>query len=172
MLLFLIGMPGCGKSSVGKELAALMDCKLVDLDAYIVQREKLSIPEIFKTKGEDYFRKAETDSLAEIAEKMKSGVIAVGGGTPCFNNNMQVMQKGGSTIYLKTTPNVLATRIENDENERPLFRKLNGRKLTEKVTSMLEHREKFYKKATVVFDLRDKTPAVIAAELKKLLITE
>ena len=171
MLIFLIGMPGSGKSSVGKELATLMESKLLDLDAYIIEREKLSIPEIFKTKGEDYFRKAETNSLAEICEKMKSGVIAVGGGTPCFNNNMEVMQKGGCTVYLKTTPDVLANRIENDTNERPLFRKLNGRKLKEKVTSMLEHREKFYKKATVVFDLRDKTPAVIAAEIKKLLIT-
>ncbi len=162
-------MPGSGKSSIGKELAELMNCGLIDLDAYIVKKEKLSIPLIFKTKGEDHFRKAETDALKEIIEKHKKGVVAVGGGTPCFNNNLNLMQNGGKCIYLKVGIDTLAERIENDPNERPLFSKLNGRKLKEKVTSMLAHREKFYKKALISFVAEGKPADVFAKELKGLL---
>mgnify|MGYP001610284418 CR=1 FL=1 len=170
MIIFLIGMPGSGKSSIGKELASLMNCNLIDLDQYIVQKEKLSIPQIFKTKGEDYFRKAETSALKEIIEKTKKAIVAVGGGTPCYNNNIAVMQAGGKCIYLKVSVDTLAERLEKDSNERPLFHKLNGRKLKEKVESMLAHREKFYKKALISFDAEGKTPEVFAKELKGLLV--
>jgi shikimate kinase len=170
MLIFLIGMPGSGKSSIGKQLAALMDHELIDLDTYIVQKERLSIPQIFKTKGEDHFRKAETSALNEIIEKHKKAIVAVGGGTPCFNNNMHIMQSGGKCIYLKVSIDELAKRIENDTQERPLFHKLNGRKLKEKITSMLAHREKFYKKALMSFEAEGKAPEVLAKELRGMLV--
>jgi len=163
-------MPGSGKSSIGKELAREMGCNLIDLDQYIIQKERISIPEIFKTKGEDYFRKAETAALKEILEKTKKAVVAVGGGTPCFNNNIALMQSGNAKcVYLKASVDTLAGRIENDPNERPLFSKLNGHKLKEKITSMLAHREKFYKKSLISFDAEGKTPEVIAKELAGLL---
>jgi shikimate kinase len=169
MLIFLIGMPGSGKSTIGKALAAQLSCNLIDLDAFIVQKEKLSIPNIFKTKGEDYFRKAETSALKEIIEKNKKAVVAVGGGTPCYNNNMAIMQSGAKCVYLKVSVDTLCNRIENDTTERPLFHKLNGRKLKEKNTSMLEHREKFYNKALMSFNAEGKTPEVFAKELAGLL---
>lgn len=169
MIIFLIGMPGSGKSSVGKELAKLTGYNLLDLDAFIVQKEKISIPQIFKTKGEDYFRKAESSALKEIIEKSKDTIIAVGGGTPCFNDNMKLMQEGGKTIYLTAKIETIANRIENDTNERPLFHKLNGRKLKEKITSMLAHREKFYKKAPFIFDTEGRSAETCAKEIKGLL---
>lgn len=169
MLIFLIGMPGSGKTTIGRELAKETGYKLLDLDAYIVQKEKLSIPQIFKTKGEEYFRAAETSCLKEIIEKSKDSILAVGGGTPCYNNNMQLMQNGGKTIYLKASVDSLVKRIESDSTERPLFAKMNGKKLKEKIASMLEHREKFYRKAPMSFDTEGRTPAQCAKELSPLL---
>jgi len=162
-------MPGSGKTTLGLKLAQELNCHFIDSDLYIIQKEKLSIPQIFKTKGEDYFRKAETNSLKEIIEKNKKAVISVGGGTPCFNNNMDVMMKGGKVIYLKTGADDLAARIENDETERPLFSKHKGKKLKEKIVSMLEHREKYYKKALMSFDTTSKTPDTLSKELLGLL---
>jgi len=162
-------MPGSGKSTIGRELAREIDFLLIDLDNYIIQKEKLSIPQIFKTKGEDYFRKAETNYLKEIIAKNKKAIVSVGGGTPCFNDSLQVMQKGGKTVYLKAVPEVLATRIENDITERPLFTKLKGNKLREKVTSMLEHREKFYKKASVTIETGEKNTVTISQEIIQTL---
>lgn len=164
-----MGMPGSGKSTIGRELARETDLLLIDLDNYIIQKEKLSIPQIFKTKGEDYFRKAETNCLKEIVAKNKKAIVSVGGGTPCFNDSLQVMQKGGKTVYLKAAPEILATRIENDITERPLFNKLKGPKLREKVTSMLEHREKFYKKAAAIIETDNKTVSAIAQEIIQAL---
>jgi len=170
MIIFLIGMPGSGKSSIGKELAKEMGCNLIDLDLYIIQKERIGIPEIFKTKGEAYFRKTETSALKEILEKTKKAIVAVGGGTPCFNNNIALMQSGNAKcVYLKVSVDALTERIENDKTERPLFSKHKGRKLKEKVESMLEHREKFYKKALISFDAEGKTPDVFAKELAGLL---
>ena len=169
MIIFLLGMPGCGKSTVGRELARETGFLLIDLDTYIIQKEKISIPQIFKTKGEDYFRKAETNALNEIISKNKKAIVAVGGGTPCFNNNMSVMLQGGKTIYLKAAPDVLATRIENDITERPLFAKFKGQKLKEKVAAMLGHREKYYKKAAHSIEAGEKNAAALVAEIKGVL---
>ncbi|MGZ3862773.1 MAG: shikimate kinase [Bacteroidia bacterium] len=169
MLIFLIGMPGSGKTSIGKELAKLTGANLIDLDEYIAKKENLSIPAIFKTKGEDYFRKAETNCLKEIIERSKKTIVSVGGGTPCFNRNMDVLLNGGKVVYLKASAEELAARIEADPNERPLFSKHKGKKLLEKVASMLEHREKYYSKALMSFETSGKTPEVLAKELAGLI---
>src|ERR1700756_4715614 len=91
MLLFLCGMPGSGKTTVGKDLSKLLNCNLIDLDEYIAKKENLAIPVIFKTKGEDYFRKAESACLKELSAKSHNAVVSVGGGTPCFGQNMKMM---------------------------------------------------------------------------------
>lgn len=169
MIIFLIGMPGSGKSSLGRALARETGYPLIDLDTYIVQKEKLSIPQLFKTKGEEYFRAAETSALREILEKKANGIVAVGGGTPCYNNNMKLMQNGGKTVYLKAETETLAQRIENDPAERPLFSKLKGAKLREKIASMLAYRQKFYKQAPLILDTENKSPDALAKELRKFL---
>jgi len=169
MLIFLCGMPGSGKTTVGRELARLQNSNLIDLDEYIAKKEKLAIPQIFKTKGEDYFRKAESTCLKELIEKNHNTVVSVGGGTPCFNQNMKIMTDGGKTIYLKATPETLSKHIEEGKNPRPLFAKLNGDRLYDKVASMLSHREKHYLKATATIDIENKTPAEIAKEITTLI---
>lgn len=169
MIIFLIGMPGSGKSTIGRALARETGYTLIDLDTYIVQKEKLSIPQIFKTKGEEYFRAAETGALREIVEKTKDAIVAVGGGTPCYNNNMKLMQGSGKTVYLKAGPQTLADRVEKDTTERPLFSKLKGKKLQEKITTMLAHRERYYNQAPLILDTETKTPETLTKELKGFL---
>jgi shikimate kinase len=88
MRIFLIGFMGCGKSTIGKKLAKTLSCKFIDLDKYIERKTGESIQQIFKEKGEKYFRVLETESLMEICES-DNLVIATGGGTPCFFDNMQ-----------------------------------------------------------------------------------
>lgn len=169
MLVFLTGMPGSGKTTIGKELAKLLSATLIDLDEYIAKKEKLSIPYIFKTKGEDYFRRAENTCLKELVEKNANAVVSVGGGTPCFNNNMQIMMQGGKAIYLKAKPETLCKRIEEDKNPRPLFAKLKGDKLKDKIVSMLSHREKYYLKAIINMDTEGKSQIDIAKEISALV---
>jgi shikimate kinase len=169
MIIYLIGMPGSGKSTVGKELAKLLQAEFTDLDEYISRKEKLSIPQIFKTKGEAYFRRTESASLQELADRNKTIVVATGGGTPCYNNNMPIMLKNGKTVYLEASPATLAQRIENDTTIRPLFSRLKGKKLLEKVTSMLEHRGKFYTTSPLRINTENKTAAEAAGEIQALL---
>lgn len=162
-------MPGSGKSTIGRMLARRLDVSLIDLDEYIVQKEKLSIPQLFKTKGEEYFRDAETRNLKELLQKKTDCIVSVGGGTPCYNNNMAVMSAGGQSVYLKTSPAELARRIEADDDQRPLLAKLHGKKLVEKITSMLAHREKFYVQAGVSVTTDGKTAEAVADELGSML---
>lgn len=169
MIIFLIGMPGSGKSTIGRALARETGYPLIDLDTYIVQKEKISIPQIFKTKGEEYFRAAETGALREIVEKSKNAIVATGGGTPCYNNNMKLMQNAGKTVYLKAGAQTLAQRVEKDVTERPLFSRLKGKKLHEKIVSMLAHRERYYKQAPLILDTDNKTPETLTKELKGFL---
>lgn len=161
-------MPGSGKTTVGKELSKLLNCNLIDLDEYIAKKENLAIPVIFKTKGEDYFRKAESACLKELSAKSHNAVVSVGGGTPCFGQNMKMMSDGGKTIYLKATPATLSKRLEEDKNIRPLFAKFKGEKLKEKIESMLGHRERHYLKADYKIDTEGKTAAEVAKEIAAL----
>lgn len=161
-------MPGSGKTTIGKELSKLLNSNLIDLDEYIAKKEKLAIPIIFKTKGEDYFRKAESASLKELLAKNHNAVVSVGGGTPCFGQNMKIMSEGGKSIYLKATPATLCQRLEEDKNIRPLFAKFKGEKLKEKIESMLEHRERHYLKANFSLDTEGKTAIEVAKEIAAL----
>src|SRR5436853_6290275 len=94
---FLIGFMGSGKTFLGKQLAQLLNYEFIDLDEWIEQREKKSIAEIFSEDGEEYFRKKESQQLKLLAEK-NNAVIATGGGTPCFHDNMKWMNDHGFTI--------------------------------------------------------------------------
>ncbi len=83
---------GSGKSTLGRALATAKNISFVDLDAYIAEREKCSVPDIFKNKGEIYFRKKEALYLQEVLQKEEDMVLSLGGGTPCFGNNMPLIK--------------------------------------------------------------------------------
>ncbi|WP_414648008.1 shikimate kinase [Clostridium tetani] len=117
--MFLIGMPGAGKSTFGKKLSKIIQHEFIDTDWEIEKRERNSIKHIFKEKGENYFRKLEKDLLKDII-KFDKKVVATGGGLPIFFNNMDILNKYGITIFLDVPLEELLKRNEKNNN-RPLL---------------------------------------------------
>ena len=148
MRLFLVGYMGCGKSTVARKLANKLGLKVVDLDQEIVRYADKSIPEIFKTEGEDAFRTREREELRKWFGK-NDFVMATGGGTPCFFESMDEMNGCGISVYLQMTPKTLVGRLTESGEERPILKGLSEEKMLEKVEKQLIKRERYYKRATV-----------------------
>ena len=146
MLIFLTGFMGCGKSTTGKKLAGKLKYGFIDLDDYIAEKENTTISAIFEEKGEEYFRNLESSSLAELAAK-NDLVISTGGGTPCFNHNMDFINAFGISIYLKLSVDALYIRLANAKQERPLLAQLEGENLRQEIRIRLAEREPYYTKA-------------------------
>ncbi len=146
MRVYLIGYMGCGKSSVAKKLAAKLGYKCIDLDRYIEKHEGESIPDIFAKVGEEGFRKIERRHLNRVSE-IDMTVIATGGGTPCFENNIELINSSGISIYLKMNCIDLVNRLMDAKTERPLLKGKNKNELFDYITSQLEKRAVFYGQA-------------------------
>ena len=140
---------GCGKSVFSKELSKLFSQEAVDLDDLIEHKEKKSITDIFLTKGEDYFRKVESVELSILLKKEKKYIVATGGGTPCFFENIDLMNEFGITIYLKRDPKLLYNQLINSNQNRPVF---NRFKTKDDFFNNFNYREKFYLKSKVVIE--------------------
>jgi len=147
MKVFLVGMMGSGKSFCSKKLASKLDTSPYDLDHLIELLEEKTIAEIFKEDGEVFFRNKETEVLKWFAEK-KNFVVATGGGTPCFNNNMQWMNEQGITIWLNESIEVLVQRLKKEKEHRPLIKNLSDNELASFLINKLEERKPFYSLAT------------------------
>ena len=156
---FLVGMPGSGKSRMAKFISSVTDLSYKDLDDEIERTEGKSIKEIFKNHGEIYFRNKETKILKNIIEKDKNLIIATGGGTPCFNHNIDLINKSGLSIFLNTSLDVIVERISR-KNKRPLFK---NKDVEETVKKMFQERIKFYSKSRhhVTKNNRDKVLSII-----------
>lgn len=150
MRIYLLGYMGCGKSTVGKKLATKLNLKFIDLDDYLVAKHGKSIAEMFEEVGEDGFRMRERDAVREVAETMDNIMVSTGGGAPCFYDNMSVMRQSGVTIYLKMTPEALASRLVKARRSRPLLKDKTEEELISFVAQMLEKREPFYEQARIV----------------------
>ena len=133
--LFLIGFMGCGKSTSGALISQKTGKEFIDLDIYITQKHNKSIPEIFENEGEQAFRLIEHSALKEIIN-IKNIIVATGGGTPCFFDNMELMSQNGITVYLKSSTKKLFERLISLKNTRPLLSGLSDEEL--------EEREKYY----------------------------
>ncbi|MEQ9405455.1 MAG: shikimate kinase [Cyclobacteriaceae bacterium] len=136
---FLIGLPGSGKTTLGKKLAKKRELSFIDLDEEIERAIGKSIPEIFSDDGEDKFRLIESNCLKEIIYDKENFVLATGGGTPCFFNNMQLMNESGVTVYINTPVAEIRKRLENDSS-RPLMK-------IHSIEELHKLREVWYKKA-------------------------
>jgi len=161
MNIFLVGFMGVGKTTLGKKIANRMNLKFIDLDSELEQQEKKSIEQIFEENGENYFREMETKWLTHF--NRQDTLVATGGGTACFKNNLQVMQQKGITIYLKSSPENLANRLFEAKTSRPLIKKFKDDKtgLLQFVTSKLNERLPYYEKCDLTFE-------VINTDAKKL----
>ena len=142
---------GCGKSTFGKRLARQMDFDFIDLDKLFEETYKICISNFFAKYGEEMFRKIEHELLIKTIDN-QNAVISCGGGTPCYFDNMDLMNAAGLTIYLRLSPPALVNRLENSRKERPLLQKLPGIDLLEKITAHLHQREAFYLKSQMELD--------------------
>ncbi len=151
--IFLIGMPSSGKSTLGRQLAKRLGYQFIDMDELIVNQELSTIAEIFKYKGEDYFRKVESKILRGIKPNQKL-LVATGGGVPCFFDNIDFIKANGTSIFLNVQPEDLLKRIQKSEgNNRPLIdKKKTNEVLLNELRERHENRLKFYEQADIQID--------------------
>lgn len=146
---------GAGKTAMGQLLAKRMNLTFVDLDNYIENKLMRTVADIFREEGESGFRRIEKECLREVAQ-FEDVVIATGGGTPCFFDNMEYMNSCGETIYLKLTPEHLAQRLSSSKiGIRPLLRDKKGYDLLQHITETLAKRESFYFRAKRIIEGND-----------------
>ena len=147
-LLFLVGFMGCGKTTMGRKLAATLGYEFIDLDHALEAHAGMPIPEYFSTHGEDEFRKLESAILKETAYP-ENAVVSTGGGLPCFFDNMDWMNAHGQSVYMKLTPKALASRLEHAKTPRPVLQGKKGEELVAFIESKLAERESFYSQASI-----------------------
>jgi len=150
--IIIVGYMGAGKTTVGKALAKDLGLQFYDLDWYIEERMRKTVPQIFAERGEEGFRQIERNLLHEAAE-FEDIVLSCGGGTPCFFDNMEYMNSRGETIYLKASPDVLHAHLRMGKVERPLLKDKTPEQMTEFIKGQLAHREQYYLKAKHVLDV-------------------
>lgn len=156
-----------GKSSIGKKLAKMRHVPFVDLDDLISEKEELSIQDIFKIKGEIYFRKKEIEYLNDILLQKDNIVLAVGGGTPCYGSNMSVINNNSTSIYLKSSLQSIYNKLSDKKNklERPLISELSNLELKEFIAKHLFERNPFYEQAHYTVKTDNKSKKEIAQEI-------
>jgi shikimate kinase len=148
MKIFLIGLPGCGKSTMAKAVATELGRPFLDLDIEIVKGEKQAITDIFEIRGEIKFREIEKKYLNLFCQQSTDFVMATGGGTPCFLQNMELIKKSGISIFLDTEVKEIASRMMNTElDKRPLFAGQNVNTIASRVVEMRTQRVGFYNQA-------------------------
>jgi shikimate kinase/3-dehydroquinate synthase len=181
--IYLIGLPGSGKSSIGKELASLLlksGYEFIDLDEEIVKYTGKTIADIFEFDGEDRFREIETEELLRISQRnfeQHPCVIATGGGTPLRGINRSIMRGSGIMIWVDVTVRQAAKNVINGllaGETRPLLKSSNTEELTVKLRKLLDERIHFYEQATMHFITRsprgdERNPVELASELLKAL---
>ncbi|WP_179346392.1 shikimate kinase [Winogradskyella ursingii] len=173
MVIVLMGYMGCGKSTIGKQLATVLNYSFLDLDDYISSKEKMIVPSIFEKKGEIYFRKMESKYLERIIVKENNLVLALGGGTPCYANNMEALLKNKNvkTFYLKLPITTLAERLFTEKEKRPLISLIKDKEmLLEFIGKHLFERTQYYSQAEFKINGEGKSVKTIVEEIVTTLV--
>ncbi|MFK5959048.1 MAG: shikimate kinase [Lutibacter sp.] len=169
MKIVLLGYMASGKSAVGAVLANKLNIKFIDLDSYIEEHEQLTISEIFTKKGEIYFRKKEGEYLHELLNLKKDCIISLGGGTPCYGNNMNLIKNNAASFYLKASITTLFERLKNETAQRPLVSDIGEENLKEYIAKHLFERILFYEKSDYTISVGEKNIFIIIDEIIELL---
>lgn len=169
MKIILLGYMGSGKSTIAKSLTEGQNSTSLDLDDYIVQAENSSISDIFKNQGEIYFRLAESKYLKELINEEKELVLALGGGTPCYADNIQFINKNAISIYLKASINTLFERLKKEKEHRPLITAFADDQLKEYIAKHLFERRPYYEQAQHSINIDNKNVEEIVMEIKDKL---
>ncbi len=168
--IILVGYMAVGKSTIGKILAEKKQLKWVDLDEIIENNAKLSVADIFKEKGEIYFRKQEHLEFKKLLNSKESLVISTGGGTPCYADNHLLLNGDNVvSVYLSATIEELYNRLKNNAAERPLLANKSEEELKEFIAKKMFERSYYYNQATFKINTGGKTPETIAEEINALL---
>lgn len=157
---------GSGKSLLGRKLAGLLKKKFVDLDQYIEAGEQNTVAEIFRTQGEAAFRALETAYLERLMN-LQDLVIALGGGTVCFNNNLGKIKAAGFLVYIELNAAALSDRLKKNGQKRPLLKGLSGEAMTQRVAELLEQRKAFYEQAHLVVQGLNLTPQLLEQKISE-----
>jgi shikimate kinase len=166
MKIYLIGMPGSGKSTIGRQLARELLVAFVDLDKEIEKREGKPIKKIFAEQGEDYFRQIESQVLVEWGASAENFVMATGGGTPCFHKGIEVINQTGISIFLDVPLHVLLSRLEK-KTDRPLLDSSDESEKKDKLRDLYTSRLKCYRRASVTVKDADVSKVMTAIHLRK-----
>jgi shikimate kinase len=166
--IYIIGFMGSGKSTAGKKLASLLGWTFVDLDNSIEESVGKSIPDIFGQDGETFFRDIEAKILRNL-NSLKNTVISTGGGTPCYNDNMEYMLGTGLTLYLKLSPGQLKSRLSNSKGERPLIKDLDPSELQSFIEKKLADRERWYDRSDIIIEGIDLDVSILLENIKSRL---
>lgn len=152
MKIFLIGFMGSGKSYWGRRLSQKLGIPFFDLDEQVTAHAGKPIPEIFASEGEEQFRLVEKETLYIISESHDSFVMACGGGTPCFFNNIEYMNASGITVWINPAAQVLFDRLVHEKPGRPLIRDLSDEQLRSFIGRKYADRRIYYEQATITVE--------------------
>ena len=169
--IFLTGMPGSGKTVVGRFLAKIMQLSFIDLDLVIAEKAGMDINRIFAELGEEQFRQMEAEWLREAGNPELEFVLATGGGAPCFHENMQYMNAIGVTVFLDVPLDELCWRlIGRGTSKRPLLRDLSDEEVRVELHQKYEQRQVFYRQAQIhVIHSGDVSPLQRARDIEQAL---
>jgi len=169
MKLVLLGYMGCGKSAISKVLSSALKLKRIDLDDYIEEVEKKSIADLFAEKGEIYFRNLETECLMHLFGKEDNFILSLGGGTPCFGKNMELINQNATSVYLSANIPTLVARLLPEKSKRPLIARITDGDLSAFIGKHLFERYPFYSQAEQTVSVDHKSVEDIANEIVSYL---
>ena len=170
-LIILLGYMGCGKSTVGRLLAKQLVLPFVDMDYYLNKIHGRSVPNLFLEHGEIGFRKLEKRALDDLLALPQASVLSLGGGTPCYADNMQsVIQSTPQTFYLSPSISTLCHRLYSEKEHRPMISHLTSKdNLQEFVAKHIFERKQFYEQANHLLNIKDETPQELVNQIIKKL---
>lgn len=162
----MIGFMGCGKSTMGRSLASMLNLTFIDLDTYIEGKYFKTVPQIFADEGEAEFRRKEHKALEEVA-LFDDVIVATGGGAPCFFDNMDLMNRAGYCVFLDVEINTLVNRLIHSKTERPLIKGKSPDELKSFIAELMMKRRPFYENASYILKGSEISPDDVVKLVQK-----